>query len=200
MQQPIDAGVRSEAYKALWGEPSAVTKDADARAPTIDVLSYAPRMDHNGVYQSHYRLVTSGMSDLPMTFPAGSTPPFRRSELVMYVAEPTEEHYGLLQFLAHYPHRAGRYYVYGHTIPNAEPFFSDSQLSVALLLQSLVRWDARLPELLQIEDQPVELLWVQPITAAELAVKQQSGLDTLLEMFRQHQLPYVLDESRNSLA
>lgn len=107
----------------------------------------------------------------------------------MYVATPHEEHLRLLQFLAHYPHEARRYYVYGHTIPNAQPFFSDSELlSVALLLQSPFRSHARLPELLRIEGQPVELLWVQPITEAELTVKRQHGIDALLNLFSQHRV------------
>lgn len=194
------AATRLNVYREIWGEASQVVRSVDPPVPTIDICVYPPRMDHNGIFLAHHTLVTTGMSDLPMTFPPGSSPPFRRAELLMYVSEPTEEHFFLLQFLAQYPHDQRRYFVYGHTIPNVEPFFSDSELSVALLLKSPVRFEARLPELLQIEDQRVELLWVQPITAQELTIKRQHGLDALLDLFDRHRLPYVLDERRRSLA
>jgi hypothetical protein len=200
MNQENSAAARATAYRELWGEPANVIRQSGPQVPPIDICVYGPRMDHNGIYQAHSTLVTTGMSDLAMTFPPDSKPPFHRAELVMYVPAPSEEHFRLLQFLAHYPHDARRYYVYGHTIPNAQPFFSNSEvLSVALLLQSLVRSDARLPELLRIEGQPVELLWVQPITAPEAAVKRQRGIDALLGLFAQHRLPFVLDERRPSL-
>ena len=193
------ASARLAAYRELWGDPTTVIPDRYPEAPPIGIDVYGPRMDHNGIYQEHSKLVTAGMSDRAMTFPPGGNPRFHRAELVMYVPEPNEEHFGLLHFLAHYPHNAGRYFVHGHTVPNAEPFFSESELSVALLLQPLVRWDARLPELLRIEGQPVELLWVQPITAQEHALKREQGLDALLALFQRHRLPHVLDERRPSL-
>jgi hypothetical protein len=193
------AAARVAAFRQLWGDPATVIREDEPQVPRIDIVVYGPRMDHNGIYQAHSTLVTAGMSDLPLTFPPNSNPPFQRAELVMYVTEPNQEHFALLQFLAHYPHDARRYYVYGHTVPNAEPFFTDSQLSVALLLQSIVRWDAQLPERLRIEGQPVELLWVQPITAQECEFKRQHGIDALLGVFGQHHLPHTLDERRVSL-
>jgi hypothetical protein len=198
MQHDCSAA-RSAAYRELWGEPATVVRESEPAVPQVEICVYPPRMGPHGIYLAHHTLVTAGMSDLAMTFPPGSNPPFHRAELVMYVSEPHEEHFRLLQFLAHHPHNARRYYVFGHTIPNAEPFFSDSELSVALLLASLVHWDARLPELLRLEDQSVQLLWVQPITAGEWTVKREQGLDALLHLFEQHRVPYVLDERRPSL-
>jgi len=193
------SAARSAAYRELWGEPATVVRESGPEFPQVDICVYPPRIGPHGIQLGHHTLVTAGMSDLAMTFPPGSNPPFHRAELVMYVSEPQEEHFRLLQFLAHHPHDASRYYVFGHTIPNAEPFFTDSELSVALLLASVVQWDARLPELLRLEVQPVQLLWVQPITARELSVKREQGLDALLDLFEQHGLPYVLDERRPSL-
>ena len=187
-------------YRELWGEPAEVLREPGSQVPAIDIHVYAPRLEPDGFHRAHYRLVTSGMSELAMTFPPAANPPFHRAELVMYVPSPHEEHFRLLRFLAHYPHEAHRYYVYGHTVPNAQPFFSGSEvLSVALLLQSPYRADARLPELLRIEGQPVELLWVQPITMAEWTVKREKGIDALLGLFAERKLPFVLDERRPSL-
>lgn len=118
----------------------------------------------------------------------------------MYVPEPhEEEHFRLLQFLAHYPHDARRYHVYGHAVPNAEPFFTNSELSVALLVKSPFNSHKRVPELLRIEGQSVELLWVQPITTQEWAVKRERGINALLGLFAHHRLPFVLDAHRRSL-
>jgi hypothetical protein len=198
MGQDVHAA-RSAAYRQIWGEPTSVIQGAPADVPRIDVQVYAPRIDENGMYRDYYVLVTSGMSDLPMTFPPDATPPFHRAELVMYVPELTDEHVGLLQFVARYPHASRRYYVYGHTIPYSEPFFTGSTLSVALLLQSPYNSHARLPEVLELDGQPVELLWLQPITTKELTVKREHGIDALLALFAHHRLPFVLDERRASL-
>jgi hypothetical protein len=189
---------REAVYDQLWGEPETIIHELIPFVPHVDVYVHPP--GHAG--RGYYTLVTGGMSDLPMTFPPGREPPQGRAELILYVREPREDHFELLQFLAHYPHDAGRWLAHGHTLPSGdppEPFFPDSELSVILLIESIVRADARLPELLQLEGQPVELLWVVPITEPECELKLEEGLSALMKVFQRKGLHHVLHEQRPSL-
>jgi len=104
--------------------------------------------------------------------------------------------------LAHHAHDAKSAFWFGLTLPNGDPprpFFADSELSVALLTQTIVKPDAELPQRLSIEDDPVELLWIVPITARECEMKLRQGQTALFQVFNAHQLSHVLDERRKSL-
>ncbi len=67
-----------------------------------------------------YTLVTSGMSDLEMSVPAGVKAP-RRCELILYCSEPKPEYIETMRFLAHFPHNQKTWIGSGHTVPNGNP-------------------------------------------------------------------------------
>jgi hypothetical protein len=147
-----------------------------------------------------YTLVTGGMSDAPMRVPKGT--PFRRGELLLYVAEPTEQHVNLLRWLAGLPHiQKTTWYGFGTTMTNGRPprpIFDDSVLDCFLFLEPVVGRDNTLHEKLEVDDDPVALLWVVPITNAECQYILDRDLSDFLNLLDKKEHPFVLDEGRRS--
>lgn len=146
-----------------------------------------------------YTLASGGMSDrrmhLPPDLPEGIP---HRAELLLYVRELKDEYVALLRWLARFPFRDQTWLGFGHTVALSEAPFPGSELRHLLLLTSVVSPDRELPKRLSIEGDPVEFLWVVPITAAERDHKIKHGVHALLDLFETHDHPWVLDETRAS--
>jgi hypothetical protein len=186
---------REAVYQELWGEAESVSHELLPLEPHIDVFLYREEFEE----RTFFRLVTAGMSDLPMQLPDGEQV---RAELVMYVPKIEESYVEMLRFLAHYPHDNRRWLYFGHTLPNGHPpspFFESSKLSVALIANSVVARDNQLNEQLILDGTAVELMCVIPITEAECNLKLERGADALYELFNETKLPFILDERRRSL-
>ena len=90
----------------------------------------------------------------------------------------------------------------GHTIPNGQPpapLFPGSELCALLLMPTVLEPDAFLGDHLTIESDPVNFLWIVPLTRGELDLKLNEGLPALLQRFDEGGLSHVLDEGRASL-
>lgn len=188
---------REAVYRDLFGERASVYREVVPLVPHIDVCVYPPGYEERGFYT----LVTSGMSDLPMSVPDVVGPEGRRTELVLYVAEPQKDYASLLRFLAHFPHDHHTWLGHGHTMPNGQPalpLFLDSDLDTFLFLAPPIPGDAALRDRLTLGGDPVNLLWVVPITAAECGFKLAHGTDALLAEFERAHHPVTLDERRQS--
>jgi hypothetical protein len=190
---------RADVYRKAFGEPTErIPGVATPRAPAIDVLVHPP----GHATRSFYTLVTSGMSDRPMHPPADVGRDGRRAELVLYVDLPGPSLARLLQTLARLPHEAGGWLGAGHTIPNGDPpapLFPGSRLSSVLLLDSVVAPERDTYRVVEIEGDPLHILWPVPLTAAELAFKIEHGSLALLDVFNERQFSFVLDPGRDSL-
>lgn len=186
---------RLAAYGRLLGH---ATGRAEGPAG-VDVLQVPPGF-HG---RDFWTLLTSGLSDRRMAIPSDLGPEHARAELVLYVREPSPEHVRLLQTCAALAAEPETWLGHGHTIPNGQPpapLFPGSQLKVLLLLRTILEPDAFLSDHLTIEGDPVSLLWLVPITAAELDLKLLQGLPALFQRFDEGGLSHVLDEGRESLA
>lgn len=157
-----------------------------------------------------YRLVTSGMSDLPMQVPEDVDAP-RHAELMISLpadwqlnqqAFEDENWYWpvrLLKFLARLPHKYETWLGWGHTIPNgdpAEPYASGTQLNGAIILPSVTVPDAF--HQLRIDDKEVTFYAVVPLYAEEMQLKLHSGLEALIERLDQAGIEDVIDPQRRS--
>ena len=160
----------------------------------MDVFIYSP-----GSGRNYYTLVTSGMSDLPMTLPPEVGTEFARAELIWYVDEPAETYLRLLQFLAHFPHDNATWLHWDHTIPNRSPptpFFEGTPLDTLFLMPTLVAKDMQFQDRLVLSGDPVRFLWVVPITSAECGLKLEQGSDALYDLFEEAGHPHVFTGGR----
>jgi hypothetical protein len=188
---------REEMYASLFGPVWTVDRGEEEDGPAIDVYTFEPE---DVKRRDFYTLITGGMADERMRVPRGAE--YKRAELVMYVAEPTETHVNLLRWLATLPHvQETTWYGPGTTMTNGSPpcpIFDDSVLDNFLFLESIVSPDDTLAERWILDDDPVGLLWVVPITDAERRFIQDRELSDFLELLDRKGHKHVLDEGRRS--
>jgi len=189
------AVLREKVYQTLFGVPKHVWHEKTPLVPHIDICRYTP--GHTG--RAFYTLVTSGMSDLVMNVPPEIGYQCGRAELVFYCSEPRTEHAELLRRLAHFPFDNKTWLGPGHTMETtAVSLLGSKALDYILFLPAAVSPDKSLPKELQIEGVPVNLLWVLPISSAELRLMQTEGLGVLLDLFSRQDHPLVFQPDRGS--
>lgn len=181
----------------------------------LDVHIVAPSADY-----PFYVLVTSGMSDLPMTVPPGAEN-VRYTELCMLLPstwpmpdftggdtfddEDEDESYWpiwWLKFMARFPHEYQTWLGFGHTMPNgenAEPFASTTQLGCMLLLPSL-SLPAAFGELKVNEEKTIHFYSLYAIYKEEMELKMDKGYEALVDKFEQFGITDVLDLDRPNTA
>jgi len=157
-------------------------------------------------------LVTSGMSDLPMTVPEGAEE-FRHAEL--FVAVPAawpltmaafddENNYWpirTLKRLARLPHEYETWLGVGHTVGNGEPpepYAPGTRLCGALLVGPISA-PQEFGTLVMPDGRKVHFLQVMPLYAEEMQLKVERGTDALLELFDRHRISDVIDPKRRNV-
>jgi hypothetical protein len=171
--------------------------------PHIDVYTIKRIFKRPSGDEEFYVLMTGGMSDLEMTVPraAQARDVAPRVELIFYCAEPREEYIATLRWVAHFPRDSKSWLGHGHTMPNGnppEPFWGSDKLDTLFFLPPIITKDQKLPSELSLGGQPVEFLWVVPLTTAECNFKLKNGFDAILDLFGQNKHPYVFDPKRKS--
>jgi hypothetical protein len=154
-------------------------------------------------------LVTSGMSDKPMTLPPGCDAP-EYAELLLCLPPDwpldqtefkDEANYWpirLLKFLARLPHAYDTWLGFGHTVPNGdppEPYDASTGLCCALLLPPSL-FDERFNQLARSDDKVVQFLAVVPLYREEMEFKLRYGTDELLRRFVAVGICELLDPRR----
>ena len=156
-------------------------------------------------------LFTTGMSERPMTVPAGAEE-FRFAELMVCLpaewpvsqeAFADERNYWPVQWLkalARFPHEYGSWLGFGHTIPNGDPpapVAPGTSLCGMLLLppggMPEEAWTCRVDA-----ERTVHLWSLMPIHADEMKYKLRHGTDDLLEKFEAADVSFVVDAGRPS--
>ena len=200
LDPPVGAQETREAiYTRFFGEAESVSHELIPQVPHIDVYIHKPGFDD----RTWYTLITGGMSDQPMKLPkaASDNGARRRVELVFYCSEPKDEYIKTLRWLAHFPHSYKTWVSAWHTIPNGDPpapFWGSQLLDTVFLMPSIVGPDRTLADHLAIDGDPVELLWIVPLTKAECDLKLAKGAGAVLELFKRHKHPHVFDPDRSS--
>jgi hypothetical protein len=157
----------------------------------------------------YHTLITSGMSDLPMTVPEGAEP-LRFAELMISLPPEwpmdmdsfkDESHYWPLRWLkmlARFPHEYETWLCFGHTVPNADPpqpYAANTDLCCALLLGPILP-DEEFGTLEVDGEKSVHFFSFVPIYREEMEFKMAEGVDPLLERFSEHQVSELLDVRR----
>ncbi len=173
----------------------------------IDVHHVAPSDD-----KPYHTLVTTGMSDLPMTVPEGAEA-FRFAELLLSLppswpisqeAFKDENNYWpvrLLKVLARFPHEYETWLGYGHSLPNGDPpkpFAANTQLcGCVLLLPSLV--PEEFLRLKVAEDKLIHFFSIVPVYLEEMNFKLRHGIEALEERFEIEDISELLDLERKNV-
>jgi hypothetical protein len=189
--------IRESAYDATFGPCESVSHELVPLVPHIDVYIYPPCEAKD---RDFYTLITGGMSDVPMTLERHIDAP-ARAELVFYCTEPKDEYFHLLRWLARFPHDYKTWLGVGHTLPNGdppEPLPPSKVLDTILFLPTLLSTDKEMADQLHLDGTPIELLWVVPLSTAECELKLNRGTDAILDLFDQHEHPFVYDPHRQS--
>lgn len=173
----------------------------------LDILHIPPADD-----RPFHVLVTSGMSDLPMTVPEGAEP-WRRAELLIALPadwpldqnslKDDENYWPIrwLKMLGRLPHEYETWLGYGHTIPNGDPAEPIADTGFVGVMLNLAEW---LPdEFHRLEvgpDEAVCFYQILPLYPEEMAFKLKKGAEALDELIEERGIDFVLDANRPNLA
>ncbi len=186
------------------GEVESVFHEIVSDTVHIDVHWVKP-----GPRNPYHRLITSGMSDLPMCVPADFEGP-RYMELMITLphdwqigdeAFKDESWYWplrLLKFLARLPHKYETWLGYGHTVPNgdpAEPYAPNAGFSGCIILPS-VSVPATFYELPIDAEKTITFLSAVPLHEGEMNLKLRKGVDALLDLFDRKNIRDVVTPGR----
>lgn len=157
----------------------------------------------------YIRLVTSGMSDLPMSTPEGldaprfielsmTLPPDWKLDQASFDDEAWYWPVRLLKHLARFPHKYQTWLGFGHTVPNgdpAEPYAPDTGFCGAIILPPLSAPDGF--QTLEIPGvKTIRFYAVVPLYAKEMESKLRLGTDDLLDRFDRKGIDDVLVPGR----
>jgi len=161
----------------------------------------------------YLRLVTSGMSDLPMTLPEGAPGPAYMELMVTLPADwpisgdafEDERNYWpvrLLKTLARLPHEYDTWLGFGHTIPNghpAEPYAPGVGFDGAIVLPPVTA-----PEdfgTLQLDDgRRITFMTIVPLYPEEMDLKLKKDAEALLDRFDAKNIQDVIVPGRVNVA
>jgi suppressor of fused protein SUFU len=174
----------------------------------IDVLVVKPTEDF-----PFLRLVTSGMSDRPMSIPDGADVP-KYVELMVTLPGDwrldqrslDDETWGwpmnMIKGLARLPHKHQTWLGWGHSVPNgnpAQPMAPNTKLCGIVLVPSISAPPA-FHKLRIDDDKEITFLAVVPIYEEEMDLKLRLGLDALLDKFDEAKLGDIIDIARSNVA
>jgi Suppressor of fused protein (SUFU) len=161
----------------------------------------------------YHTLITSGMSDLPMTTPDGTDLP-KYAELMLSLPPDwplTQEAFAddrnywpirTLKTLARLPHEYQTWLGFGHTIPNngdpAEAYAENTELCCALVYQPQLIPESALG--LKIDDE--KTIWfysVVPIYKEEMEFKLKKGSEALFKRMMAQNVNELLDIKRKNV-
>ena len=200
--EEISAHIEAHLGPVAW-----VFHEIVSDAVHIDVHVVLPTADF-----PYTRLVTSGMSDLPMSVGHADTP--RHLELVATLpgdwkldqASLEDERWywpvRLLKQLARFPHKYKTWLGWGHSMPNgdpAEPYAPDTALCGVVLLPPVSTPEAF--DTLRIDaDKEIRFLAIVPVYREEMDLKLREGSDALVERFGRRDVNDIIQRKRVNVA
>ncbi len=174
----------------------------------IDVNIIRPNEKNN-----FYVIYTTGMSDLPMSLPAGyetredlkyaeiyafMPPTWNPGKELQISSDIPESEYWiihLIKYLARFPHEYHTWFGDGHTIPNGpdyEPITETTTMGGVVLKQL-----GKTLECVETEDgKRINLLMLIPAYQEEIEYKLKYGMQKLDEVYAEKNIPLVIDLQR----
>jgi hypothetical protein len=190
------------------GEPATVFHELVSDIVHVDVHIVAPTEERNYV-----TLVTSGMSDRPMTVPPEATE-LAHAELMLCLPPDwpmdqedfkNESHYWpvrLLKFLARIPHEYETWLGPGHTVPNGDP--AEPLADGIGFIGAVVAPQQLAPEGFDTLDagdgKVINFYAVLPLYQEEMEFKLKKGAEALFERLAGNEVTELVDVHRKSVA
>jgi hypothetical protein len=189
-----------------FGPVSSVLHEFVSHLVTLHVHVVAPTPE-----RPFHTLITSGMSDLPMTVPDGVSP---FAELMIClpadwpltdeaVREPrTGWPIDTLKAAARLPHQYSTWIGEWHSVPNGDPPmpFALNTPFAGVVVTPMITVGERARVIRVPDGTDINLLAVVPLHPDELAVKVQQGTDALVEILDRGGISEVFDPTRPSYA
>ncbi|HDS1677602.1 suppressor of fused domain protein [Stenotrophomonas maltophilia] len=163
----------------------------------------------------YLRLVTSGMSDLPMTVPAevdADVPCYMELMVTLPADWPIsqdafedERNYWpvrLLKGMARLPHEYDTWLGFGHTIPNghpSEPYAPGVGFDGAIVLPP-VTTPEDFAELVLEDGKTIAFMALMPLYPEEMDLKLKKGAEALLDRFDAKNIQDVIEPGRSNVA
>jgi hypothetical protein len=188
------------------GRPDNVYHEILSELVHIDVHIIKPCKKRN-----FYTLLTSGMSDRPMT-PPPEAPHCSYAELMICLppdwpmtdkALRNNTNYWpiyWLKSLARFPHEYETFLWRTHTVPNgdpAEPFADNTKFNCMMLIDPLTTTD-EFHELRVSDEKTISFFALVPLYAEEVELKLKKGADALLARFEKCRVNEVLNIKRTN--
>lgn len=165
------------------------------------------------VHNACHRLITSGMSDLPMHTPDDaalprfmelmiSLPPHWQIDQESFKDEAWYWPVRLIKFLARLPHKYETWLGFGHTVPNgdpAEPYAPGCSFNGCIILPSVTAPDA-FGHLAVHPGKTISFMSIVPLYAREMDLKLRRGVDALLEQFDRKGVTDIFAPDRGDVA
>jgi hypothetical protein len=173
----------------------------------LDVLMIPPAAD-----RPFNVLVTSGMSDLPMTVPNGMEN-FRRAEVMIALPSDWPLDYARfddervywpirwLKMLGRLPHEFNTWLGYGHSVPNGDPPEPIPGTKFTGVMTTFARWLPR--DFSRLELGPARWIFfyqMVPLYPEEMDLKLNKGTEALVKRFEERDISFVLDPNRPNVA
>ncbi len=193
--------------EACWGNCEVLCEDAEQFYVRLRVYLVRPTSE-----RPFYTLITSGMSDRPMTVPQGAEE-YRLAELVISLPanwridklnSQDERHCWPLRWLidlARLPHQYGTWLFAGHTVPNGDPptpFAPDTKFCCLLLASPALCSEAG-DHLLINDETTVHFHSVIPIYRKEMEFALSHSSDELLERLGNAEASELLHPGRRNV-
>jgi hypothetical protein len=190
-----------------FGKPETVLHELVSELVHVDIHVVVPTPK-----RKYYTLVTSGMSDRPMTVPAGLEE-LRFAELVIglpanwpmqHADWEDERNYWpirLLKVLARFPHEYSTWLGPGHTLPNGDPpapYADGTQMCCAFLGPPVVApqefWKLAIDP-----ETTINFYGVFPLYREEMQFNLKHGMERLCNRFAKNALSSVLNVNRKNV-
>jgi hypothetical protein len=192
-EENVNRELLEEAYMRVFGPIVSVFHEVALGPDHIDVYRFhwsEPRNEHG--------YVTGGMSNLVQ--PNGGQ--FARIELVLYAKTHNECYLRLLRTMAHYPTQTVECIGPWHTFPMgeyAEQMVGTTRFAALLFFPGVAKPETPIHVAPKLEPFGIRYLTVVPITASELNLSLQQGIDALIERFDSARFDLAFDPARESL-
>ncbi|MEU8657301.1 suppressor of fused domain protein [Actinoplanes philippinensis] len=159
----------------------------------------------------YWTLITSGMSELPMTVPAGVSP-YAEVMLCLPADWPLDAAYpgesapdwpiAVLKQVARLPHEYGTWIGEWHSVPNGDPAenYADDVPFCGVVVTPMLRVPAAARVITAPDGAEINLLAVIPLHRDEVAAKIERGTDALIEILDRGGVTELLDPGRPSFA
>jgi len=170
----------------------------------LDIHQIPPSED-----RPYWTLVTSGMSDLPMTTPEGRKE-FAHAELMLCLPKEwkmgqddwkDESHYWPIRWLkicARFPHEYKTWLCWGHTLPNGDPpeVYARNTSFCCMMLGNPRTVSTEFWSLPIRTDKTIRFFALYPITQGEIELKLKKGAEHLDELFEKSKITEIVDLNR----